>query len=161
MTAIFLDIDGVLNCLSTKELIPGTDNFGIEDEKAAILERISNLAGDAVIVLTSTWKISWEKDGPKDLDSEYMVRKLAEHGLTISGKTDDEWADRGAGILRYLDAHSEITSFLILDDQTFDFKKLKLMKYLIRTSFAANGGLNERHIRQAERVLKAQQTGSM
>ena len=156
MTAIFLDVDGVLNCLSTKEFIPGTEIFGVEDEKAAILKRISDLAGGAVIVLTSTWKMTWEKDGPKDFDSEYLVRKLADHGLTISDKTDDDWTDRGAGILRYLDAHPEITSFLILDDQAFDFKALRLKKYLIRTSFAANGGLNERHVWQAERILKAQ-----
>ena len=156
MTAIFLDVDGVLNCFSTKEFIPGTEIFGVEDSKAEILKQISEMSGGARIILTSTWKMTWEKDGPKDLDSAYLVERLAAHGLTISDKTEDDWAERGAGIRRYLDEHPEIDSFLILDDQTFDFKKLKLMKYLVRTTFAENGGLNRRHLRQAEKILRMQ-----
>ena len=46
MTAIFLDVDGVLNCLSTKEFIPGTEIFGVEDEKAAILNAFGMNAQD-------------------------------------------------------------------------------------------------------------------
>ncbi|MBQ7534839.1 MAG: hypothetical protein IJT43_04385 [Stomatobaculum sp.] len=156
MTAIFLDVDGVLNCFSTDVFVPGTGIFGVEDEKAEILKQISDLAGGARIILTSTWKFTWEKDGPKDIDSAYLVERLAAHGLTITDKIEDNWAERGAGILKYLEGHPEIDSFLILDDQLFDFKVLKLTKHLIQTSFLEDGGLKEKHLKQAKRILKKQ-----
>ena len=50
---IFLDIDGVLNCSTTKDLCEFYT--GIEDKKVAILKQIVD-ATDAKIVLISTWR---------------------------------------------------------------------------------------------------------
>ncbi len=156
MTAIFLDVDGVLNCVDTEVFVPGTSIFGVEDRKADLLRQISDMAGGARIILTSTWKFTWEKDGPKDIDSRYLAERLAAHGMTIGDKTEDDYSDRGAGIRKYLSAHPDITSFLILDDNMFDFEEQKLKKYLVRTSFAEGGGLQRRHLGKAKKILRAQ-----
>ena len=62
MKIIFLDIDGVLNCVTTKERIPGSKLLlGMEDIKIRYLKEIVDRT-DAKIVLTSTWKVDWFKD---------------------------------------------------------------------------------------------------
>ena len=53
-TAVFLDVDGVINCTSTKERAPGNANIiGIDSEKVTILKEIAT-AVNGELVLTST-----------------------------------------------------------------------------------------------------------
>lgn len=155
-TAIFLDIDGVLNCFNTKERIPGTKYIGIDDSRVAILKQIANLSKDTEIILTSTWKDTWEKEGEIPADAKYLNDKLAGYDLVITDKTTDHWDNRGEGIRDYLANHKDIRYFIILDDETFDYKAQHLGRYLIRTSFGLNGGLQEKHVRIAKRILQLQ-----
>lgn len=63
-----------------------------------------------------------------------MVSKLKRCGLGISGYTVDHELKKGKGIIDYLEAHSEIEEFVILDDKLFDFKSYKkLWKRLLIT----------------------------
>ena len=53
---IFLDVDGVLNCHSTKDKCG--DYIGIDDKKVALLKEIVDATG-AIIILVSSWKEWW------------------------------------------------------------------------------------------------------
>lgn len=54
MRILFLDIDGVANCSSTKERFRGF--IGIDPEKAAIIKEIIQ-ATRCTVILSSTWRL--------------------------------------------------------------------------------------------------------
>lgn len=150
---IFLDVDGVLNCHSTKDRCG--QYIGIEDSKVKLLKEIVDWT-NAKLVLVSTWKEWWFKeDRLKDRQDDlatYLDEKLAKQGLVIYDKTNDyNSINRGKGILRYIELLEErgnfVDKFVILDDETFDYLKSKTTKYLVRTSFDKNG-LEKKHVRK-------------
>ena len=154
---IFLDVDGVLNSHSTKDLCG--PYRGIEDSKVNLLKKLVD-ASKAKIVLVSTWKEYWYKsvrlkDKQDDL-AIYLDIKLSQQGLKISDKTDDYILNRGEGILDYIDRlHNrgiEVDKYVIFDDEMFDYKETKLTKHLIQTSFYDNG-LEQKHILRAIKML--------
>ena len=154
---IFLDVDGVLNCVSTKDLIGYYK--GIEDKKVDLLKKIVDATG-AKIVLVSTWKECWYKESVlkerQDDCADYLDKKLARASLTIVDKTEDEWSNRGDGIREYLRHLKwkgiDVSNFVILDDELFDYKERKLTKYLVQTSYYG-GGLKEKHVEHAIEIL--------
>ncbi len=155
---IFLDIDGVLNCHSTKDSCG--KYRGIEDKKVSFLKKIVDATG-AIIVLTSSWKENWIKAPRfKPLQDElaiYLDKKLEKQGLTIFDKTEDcDPKYRGDGILEYLRLQSkkgiDVENYIIIDDETFDYKETKLTPKLIQTSFYKDG-LEEKHVRMAVQKL--------
>ena len=156
MKIIFLDVDGVLNCRSTKDICGPF--IGIDDKKVGYLKHIVDFT-NAKIVLVSTWKEYWFKTQKEDQDymATYLDNKLKKHGLKIFDKTDDNNSfDRGAYIQRYLKIKElngvNISNFVILDDEMFDYKECKLTKYLVRTSFNSNG-LTIKHVKKAIEML--------
>ena len=157
MNVIFLDVDGVLNCRSTKERCNGY--LGIDDDKVRRLRQIVDATG-AAIVLSSTWKDNWERKR-KELQDElanYLDQKLKNEGMEILDKTEDEYWDRGAGILKWIDTHS-VDSFVILDDIQFDYEELGLLDRFVETSVgASNGGLQEDHVKRAIEILEKGKT---
>lgn len=115
---VFLDVDGVLNTWTTCERTP--DGYtGIDDTRVAILASSINNYHNGSIVLSSDWK----KLKPVDDDYIYLISKLKKYGISISGHTQECDHERGAGIIEYLDHHPEIEDYVILDDNTFDFRK--------------------------------------
>ena len=122
MKIIFLDIDGVLNCSTTKE---HCNLFrGIEDNKVALLKEIA-IATNALIVLISSWKEHWQKESKlkflQDELANYLDKKFTDQGLAIIDKIDDDYClNRGEGILEYLRLKKKkgfkIDKFIILDD---------------------------------------------
>ena len=58
MKVIFLDVDGVLNSVRTKEQTP-SGCTGIESKLVKNLAKIVNET-KAILILTSDWKIEWE-----------------------------------------------------------------------------------------------------
>ena len=58
-------------------------------------------------------------------DYKYLVSKLAQCNLKISGHTTDRALERGKGIKEYLELHPEIEEYVILDDYTFEFEHYK------------------------------------
>lgn len=158
---IFLDVDGVLNCSSTKDKCGYY--IGIEDKKVSLLKEIVN-ATNAKIVLVSSWKESWYKEqffkSHQDILANYLDSKLNEQGLTIFDKTEDEIDNRGDGILEYV-RHLKwkgvkVDNYIVIDDELFDYLKTKLTKNLIQTSFNS-GGLQEKHVKKAIGKLNRQQ----
>ena len=156
--AIFLDVDGVLNCRTTKDKCEVYT--GIEDEKVKLLKKIVDETG-AMIVLTSSWKENWySKPILKDKQDElanYLDKKLSEAGLKIADKIDDyDTFSRGNAILLYLKRQEnrgiKISKFVILDDEALNYKESHLTKNLVQTSFE-NGGLQEKHMKKAITIL--------
>lgn len=159
MKVIFLDVDGVLNCMSTRERICGL--VGIEDRLVKRLARIVAFTG-AEIWLVSSWKESWICG---DELGVYLESKLAGYGLKISGMVDffdvdpekrgyqvmlwlDEW-------LRDMDREETIESFVILDDEWFDYGDWSPLEgRVVKTEFyEKDGGLKDLHVEQAVKIL--------
>lgn len=150
---IFLDVDGVLNCSSTRDVLNGY--VGIEDRKVELLKQIVDVT-KAKIVLISSWKELWFKEPrqkqEQDVSADYLDLKLKNKGLTIIDKTSDFFLGRGEGIRAYIEQLKwmgiPVDKFVILDDGQFDYKKTKLTKNLIQTGFLS-GGLKEKHVKRA------------
>ena len=132
--AVFLDVDGVLNTSTTVKQTP-YGYTGIDDARVEILAHALEKYGGGDIVLSSDWK----ELNPKHDDYVYLVSKLKKYGLEISGQTFDSNLERGKGIKEYLEEHSEIEEFVILDDMTFDFERYKkLLERLLLTNGIEN-----------------------
>ena len=132
--AVFLDVDGVLNTRTTIKQTP-YGYTGIDDARVEILAHALEKYGGGDIVLSSDWK----ELNPKHDDYVYLVSKLKKYGLEISGQTFDSNLERGKGIKEYLEEHSEIEEFVILDDMTFDFERYKkLLERLLLTNGIEN-----------------------
>ena len=77
MKVIFLDVDGVLNTKYSKSRCGRF--IGIDKDKVAQLKRIVDET-DAEIVLSSTWRLGYNKDG----------HFLQEHGVYLDRKFAEE-----------------------------------------------------------------------
>lgn len=156
MKIIFLDVDGVLNSYYTKETFCGY--IGIEDKKVKLLKEIVD-SSKAIIILVSSWKVNWSKyKETQDEMANYLDKKFAKENLFIYDKTiDDIPYNRGLGIKRYLKKLSKdklkVEKFIILDDETFDYKETRLMSHLIKSEFRKDG-LTKELVELAKAKLK-------
>ena len=154
---VFLDVDGVLNCMNTIDRIDGY--IGIEDNKVTYLKKIIDETA-AKIVLVSTWKEFWHKKPYKiyqDNLANYLDKKLSRQGLKVVDKTSEPYdlRKRGQGILDYLNTLKsyglDVYSYVILDDLMFDYRKTNLYKNLIKTNYRS--GLKLEHVKKAIEIL--------
>ena len=151
---IFLDIDGVLNCQSSKSRCAGF--IGIDNSKVKVLRKIVEQTS-AKIVLVSSWKSDWEPSR-KEIQNEhgnYLDKKLRREGLRILDKTRDGGGKRGVGIIEWLNSHAGVTSWVGLDDKIFpDYEECGILEHLVKTDYySENGGLREEHIEPAVKML--------
>lgn len=168
MKVIFLDVDGVLNCsadcIATKHKmrVNGTGFIGI------YLPRVKNLKTivdntDAKIVLTSTWKqdyLEYIEQYHKGIPAvernpygRYLRNKLRKCGLDVYDTTYDyerNCAHRDEGIVGYLNAHPDITDYVILDDDYF--LGYENFKHVIYTN-----GLSKKQAELAIRYLRGKE----
>lgn len=109
MKIIFLDVDGVLN--SEQDRFSWT----IESDKHLILLACIVRRTDAKIVVSSSWRNCGLLDTLKT--------RLNDFSMSIYDKTCySEHGIRGLEIKEWLDNHSDVESFVILDDEYFDIK---------------------------------------
>lgn len=150
MRVIFLDIDGVLNCSTTRERYK--KYIGID---SGLLHNLKELVNDtsAEIVLVSTWKENWIPITQKQTDpmGKYLNEMFSLFGLTVMDKTEDDWIHRGQGILNWLSTH-DVDAFVILDDEMFDYHETCLAPHLVRTDW--KNGFKSELIEQAKFVLR-------
>ncbi|WP_416388664.1 HAD domain-containing protein [Lacrimispora sphenoides] len=154
---MFLDIDGVLNCQSSKSKCNGL--IGIDNDK------VNNLADivkhtEAKIVLCSSWKDCWERVNKEDQHvlGNYLDKKLRRKKLFIFDKTTDDGSNRGDGITNWLNnvkAHHKVESWIVIDDEIFkDYDHYGIMKHLVKTEFYnSSGGLQCEHVGKAIQLL--------
>ena len=151
---LFLDVDGVLNYIGCTAREP-CGMMGINDASVAILAKVIRATG-AKIVLTSTWRLEWDKN--KDNLSEtgkYLVRKLKRSWLYIYDKLPDYELGRGEAIKSWLDAHMEIPveSWCVLDDEVADdFERFGILGHLVKTDWE-NGGIRPEHAEDCIKML--------
>lgn len=156
MNVVFLDIDGVLNNSATNAITP----FGFIGIGSNLLKRLAHLTKEtsSVVVLSSTWKDEWSLNPLKrTLDGEYLDKKLRQAGITIIDKIDENStgaSNRGAAIKLYLDSHSDIENYVILDDLEFDFKNYpEVYSHFVQTD--ASLGLTKEKVKEALIILQA------
>lgn len=160
MKIIFLDIDGVLNCSTSKSFCH--DNIygvikGIDSDKVKRLAKIVEITG-AEIILSSDWKDGWEKyyTMPKPSHAKYLDNHLYKKGkLTIKDKTPNtskgSWF-RGNEILTYLRSHQDVENYVILDDTFFeDFSIKEISEHLVLTDYKV--GLTDADVEKAIKIL--------
>jgi len=154
MKVIFLDIDGVLNSeMYDASRTENTTDGYIDLSRVKLLADIVNVT-DAKIVLSSTWRLDWDKSSELcGEDGKYINQCLAKYGLVVMDKTPfiSFFSDRRKEILTWLSNHrSEVESFVILDDITGGWDEL------IGRAVITNPegyGLEETHVQKALEVL--------
>ena len=158
---IFLDVDGVLNCSTSKSYchddICGVIT-GIDSDKVKRLAKIVEATG-AEIVLSSDWKDGWSKyyTSSKPSHAKYLDNHLYKKGrLTIKDKTPitskGSWF-RGEEILAYLRSHKDVENYVILDDTFFeDFSIKEISEHLVLTEYKV--GLTDDDVEKAIRILR-------
>ena len=158
---IFLDVDGVLNCSTSKsscyDAVCGVIT-GIDSDKVKRLAKIVEATG-AEIVLSSDWKDGWSKyyTSSKPSHAKYLDNHLYKKGrLTIKDKTPNtnkgSWF-RGEEILAYLRSHQDVESYVILDDTLFeDFSIKEISEHLVLTEYKV--GLTDDDVEKAIRILR-------
>ncbi len=155
MKIIFLDIDGVLNCKTSRSRCG--KYVGIDDGKLSTIKRVADATGGK-IVLVSTWKQSWqklEKDKFKQDDlADYLDKKFKRHGLEVYDKTSDSlngmYFSRGESILDFI-YRNKVTGYVILDDFQYDYDGCGLTDNLVKTNNAT--GLTPENAARAIKIL--------
>lgn len=151
MKVIMLDVDGVLN-EDTTPTRTKTRMIFIDQEKLLRLKRIVDATG-AKIVLSSTWR--YDRDNP-GLNGDFLelLEAFYNVGLEFYGYTpvDALGIRRGMEIKAWLGLHPEVTKFVILDDEMFDFEERGLLPRLVKTDFAY-GGLTDELAQEAIDLL--------
>jgi hypothetical protein len=134
-----LDFDGVINNFHTHSNATGTD---FSATACTNLNKLLKHFPDLNIVVSSSWRM---------YGLLKMKEILAKNGIDpnrVIDITGDEEGERGNQIQAWLDRHSEVDSFVILDD---DMDMGHLIKYLVHTN--AYVGLTEENVKDAIKIL--------
>jgi len=149
MKVIFLDIDGVLN---GDLFVPTDDKPGvlIDGMRLDLVKHIVDETG-AKIVLSSSWKGHWGKtDAECDETGREINAIFAEKGLSIYDKTPVYTRDRKREIIEWLNAHPNVTNFVVIDDSPFEEDVLK--EHFVLTSRLRHG-IDEDDAKKAASIL--------
>lgn len=137
MKVLFLDFDGVLNNYKDR-------NFGEDFSKSSCknLNSLLKKCPELKIVISSSWRYH---------GMEYCIGVLEKNGVDASSVIDvtgKEHGIRGNQIQAWLDRHTEVTAFVIVDDNS---DMGELTHKLVKT----NGfvGLTSKEVRLALQVL--------
>lgn len=108
MAIIFLDIDGVLNCATTKQQF--NDVVGIDPEKVVILKRILCATG-ASVVLSSAWR--FDQDWRTALSDAGLA---LHHFVGVTERADSRI--RGEEVATWINEHGVVNQYAIIDDDS-------------------------------------------
>lgn len=142
MKIIFLDLDGVLNNWYQPDLIAR--------ENLNILKKILALS-KAKIVLTSSNKYPLQRQNIKNITGSYLekyVKIIQNEGISIYDVTPYVKEDRSLEIKAYLESNTNITDFVIIDDELVE---PDFLKYQVLLDW--DRGLQEEHIKPVLAIL--------
>lgn len=149
MKVLFLDCDGVLNCQSSWPHDSPT-NTPLDKDKVELLNEITSSTG-ALIVMSSTWrKFIFSEVGHKD------CRGILRDG-GVTGEFHEDWRTpikiesgaRGREIAEWLNTHSEVQQYAIVDDDS-DMLPSQMPKF-VRTSWKK--GMQYEHANRLVNIL--------
>lgn len=149
---VFLDIDGVLNNLSSA-LALGNPSKHLDPVCVGLIERLLKEA-DAKVVVSSSWRIGRTVESlQQELDSLW-ANKIADR---IIGKTGDGYnGHRGRQIKEWIEVNAPDCSYVILDD---DSDMLPAQKpYFVKTTF--EDGFRAAHYKKAMAILRPEHADS-
>lgn len=152
MRVIFLDIDGVLNSSAYRrqKLCQGDYSVTIEPQQLKRLKRLV-VKTDAAIVLISSWRKYWIREGSIDGVGKRLESAFASEGLSITDKTPViENGSRSLEIEQWLKGKGYIEQYVILDDNDFLWSKM-LRSHWVCCS--GETGLTDHLVEVAERIL--------
>lgn len=162
MNVIFLDVDGVLNSSKYMESLKGID-IKYKELSDFHLEKLSQIYHrcDAKIVLASTWKDLDDISNKNGYDMyQYLIHSLSKYDMEIFSKTPDDNSDRPLEIFAWLKNRSDVSNFVILDDDfpIEEYDKYHLSDHLVNTKFfcenISEGGLQQHHVDKAIDILQ-------
>ena len=153
MRVIFLDIDGVLNCTAIRrqKLCEGDFSVIIEPQQ---LQRLKRLVAktNAVIVLISSWRKYWMREGSIDGAGKRIEAAFASEGLLITDKTPVlENGSRSLEIEQWLKDKRYIDQYVILDDNDFMWSRVLRQHWVYCSD---DTGLTNDMVEVAEEILK-------
>ena len=142
---IFLDVDGVLNSDRTTRKTK-TGYLFVSSSRIKNLKKIINETGSK-IVLSSTWR--YERDEPKyNPDFLELKQELLRYGIKFYGFTPVlPTFHRGLEINQWLSEHTEVSNFVILDDENIKPNE----SHWVKTSMSK--GLGKEETEQAIKIL--------
>ena len=170
MKIIFLDVDGELTYANYRN----RPTANIDIEKVKLLKQICD-ATNAKVVISSSWR-----GNPGHRPSIYFILReiLEEYGIDVIGDTpfidtefDEEnrvdildleefyakWhikfgTGRGAEVHQWIEKNKP-ESFVILDDEEWDWSAYGYDKYWVQPAYDIDGGLQPEHVEQAIKIL--------
>lgn len=132
MKVVFLDIDGVLNQSDYRRemMKKGHISVILQREQLALLKKIVD-ATDASIVLISSWRKFWRREGSIDSAGQQIEQVLDEYGLFIVDKTPVlHRGSRSDEVEAWLKNKRYVEQYVILDDNDFSWS-LKLKSHWV------------------------------
>ena len=136
MKVIFLDIDGVLNTNSDKE---------ISNDKLKLLSELVSKTG-AEIVLSSSWR-NWWNHPKTNIPGSFITKwkkQFLDNNLSITLTTELE-CPKNLSIEKFIIRH-DVKCFIVLDDEPIDISNL------VQTN--GNVGLTQSDCQKAAHLLK-------
>jgi len=144
MKVIFLDIDGVLNCATTRN--PRKFPYVVDRRLLGRFKRLLDRT-HAKVVLTSSWRL----DPVGLLAAKYW-------GVPFIGVVPDRpRSPRRNEILAWLSAHPRVTRFAVLDDEDDDLDDLPLFQPSSRTGLTPEiaGGVERYLTGRSDRTMRS------
>ena len=142
MKIIFLDLDGVLNNWYHPDLI--------DEKNALVLKKILELS-KAKIVITSSNKYSFQREGQNTVGESFLakyLKVLQEMGITPYDLTPYCEENKSLEIKIYLKSNPQVVDFVIIDDEPVC---LDLLKYQVLPDLYK--GLGPEHIKPVLDIL--------
>lgn len=150
MKIIFLDIDGVLNSHRYDKCRSDADG-NIDVTRLPLLKQIVDGA-NANVVLTSTWRRHIDpKSRVADEVGSVLWELFESHGILLYDRTPFIDNDRAQEVRSWLMDHSDVESFVIIDDIKFGWDELDPM--VVKTDYLIGRGLEQHHVEKALQIL--------
>ena len=142
MKVIFLDIDGVLNCSTTRN--PRKFPYVVDRRLLARLQKLLDRTG-AKVVLTSSWRL--------DPIGLFATRHW---GVPFIGASPDKpRSPRCKEILDWLSEHPRVTRYAVIDDEDDELDELPLFQPSAKT------GVTMEIVRGVEKYLNGKTDKTM